>query len=299
MKTGKFVLVPAVLTLALVFFLSAGVLQAQEAPAAAETLAEADADAPIIDEEVEEILDYSDYMVKAYTLTPFYGYFSGAVYLENQEISDRTVLTDGASDIIGFDGEVLPESRDTDHYQAAHKEIESGPAYGLRIGIYANDDFHLDLAGTYATGKVVTSMLYTPDEGDPSQNVRMQVDEDDGYSMIKGGVHLGYDARPATFWGITPKLGFGIGGLINRYTYLEDKTALYLEGNFGLTANIYKNIDLTGQVDLTTFAFEIDELGYSNFVKYTTFTVGLSWYFDVVPADVRAAHQAMLAEMDN
>ena len=299
MKTGKLILAPTVLALAMAFFLSAGVLFAQEPPAATETPSETDTETPNIEEEVEEILEYSDYMVKAYTLTPFYGYFSGGTYLENQELGERTVQADGAGDIIGFDGEVLAESRDIDHYDAAHKDIESGPAYGLRVGIYANEDFHLDLAGTYATGKVVTTMLYTPDTDLPDQKSRVQVDEDDGYSLIKGGVHLGYDARPATFWGITPKLGFGLGGLINRYTYLEDQTALYLEGNLGLTAKLFGNVDLTGQVDLTSFAFQVDELGYSNFVKYTTFSLGLTWYLDVVPEEVRAAHQAQLAEMEN
>ena len=297
MKTGKFVLALTVLTLALTMFLSTGILFAQETPAATEKPSGEDTE-EAGGGEVEEILAYSDYMVKAYTLTPFYGQISGATYLENMELEERTILTGGAGDVFGYDGNVLTESTDP-HYDAAHKKIESGPAYGIRIGIYANPDFHLDLSGTYATGKAITTMLYTADPEFPNQKERITVDEDDGYSLIKGGVHLGYDARPATFWGLTPKLGFGLGGLINRFSHLEDKTALYLEGNLGLTAKLFGNVNLTGQVDLTTFAFEVDELGYSNFVKYTTFSLGLTWYLDVVPGDVRAAHQAELAEMDN
>ncbi len=299
MKTAKFVLFPAVLVMALAFFPVSGAVFAQETPSGAEIPSEIDTEDAIIEEEVEEVLEFSDYMVKAYTLTPYFGYFSGATYLESQELGDRTVLTPGAGDVLGYDGNVLPESQDPDHYDAPNKEIESGPAFGIRIGLYAAQDFHLDLAGTYATGKAVTTMLYTPDENDPSKNRRMVVDEDDGFSMIKGGLHLGYDARPATFWGLTPKLGFGLGGLINRYSVIEDKTALYLEGNFGLTTKLFSNVSLTGQIDLTTFAFQVDELGYSNLTKYTTFSLGLTWYLDVVPAEVRTAHQLELDELDN
>ena len=125
------------------------------------------------------------------------------------------------------------------------------------------------------------------------------MDEDDGYSLIKGGVHLAYDARPATFWGITPTLGFGLGGLINRYTVNEDKTALYLEGNIGLTTRIFGNVNLTWQVDLTNFAYQVDELGYSNFVKYTTYSLGLTWFFDVIPSEVRAAYMAELQALED
>lgn len=247
----------------------------------------------------EEVLHFSDYMVKGYSLTAYYGNFSGGTYLDNQALDERTVLTQGAGDILAYDGSVLIQSQDPLHYDAARKEIESGPAFGARIGIFVNPDFHLDLIGTYATGKAVTTMLHKPDPEDSSLDQRIVVDEDDGYSLIKGGVHLAYDAHPATFWGITPRLGFGLGGLINSYTTLEDKTALYLEGNLGLVARISNDFSVVGQVDLTTFSYEVDELGYSNVVKYTTFSLGLSWFIDVIPDDVRAAHQAELEAAEN
>ncbi len=293
MKTVKIFDLTMILTLVFLLSLSGSGLLAQETdsttnPSAADSADEVDM------EILEEDLHFSDYMVKAYTLTGFYGTFSGATYLENQPLDDRTVLEEGAGDIISFDGGVLLESRDTDHYDAATKEIKSGPAFGGRVGLYVNKDFHMDLVGTYATGKAVTTMRYMSNPDDPSTAVRVQVDEDPDFSLIKGGIHLSYDAQPATFFGITPKLGFGLGGMINRFSHLEDKTALYLEGNFGLETNISKNLSVIGQVDLTTFAFEVDELGYSNIVKYTTFTLGLSWYIDVVPASVRAEHLAEL-----
>ena len=278
--------------LSMFLLLNFGLAQAQEAEAPSP-------DSEALEAAEEELLEYSDYMAKAYSLTPYFGNFSGATYLENKRLADRTVLTQGAGDIIGYDGEVLPVSQDVDHYDAAIKEIESGPAFGIRFGIYANEDFHLDLIGGYATGTAVTSMIYTPDPDDRDNYERLVVDEDDGYSLIKGGVHLGYDAYPATFWGFTPKLGFGLGGLINRYTVLADKGALYLEGNLGLKKPVFKNLDLIAQVDLTTFAYEVDELGYSNIVNYVTYSIGLSYFIDVVPDDVKARHQAELEAREN
>jgi hypothetical protein len=254
--------------------------------------------------EIEETLKYDDFTVKAYRLTVFGGNFSGAKYLELPVLADRTRLTDGAGDIIGFDGEVLPESRlfmpDGNHfeYESAHKEIESGPAYGAKVGIYISDDFHLDLMGTYASGRAVTTMMHRIDETDYDIMERVEVDEDDGFNVYKGGLHLMYDARPATFFGIMPRLGFGLGAVLNRYSFLEDKSALYLEGNFGLSHKLFKNVNLTGQVDLTSFAFQVDDLGYSNMVNYTTFSLGISWLIDVVPEDVRAAHLAELEKAE-
>jgi hypothetical protein len=256
--------------------------------------------------EIEENLKYEDYTVKAYRLSFYGGHFSGATYLESPERGERTVLTPGAADVLGYDGEVLLESRAEYEtgpmagklkYDAPHKTIEPGTAYGGRVGIYISKDFHLDLLGTYATGKAVTTMIgpaNVDDDYNPANITRRTIDTDDGFKMVKGGLALMYDARPATFFGIMPRLGFGLGGIINRYSYLPDKTGLYLEGNLGLSYDVTHNLSLTGQVDLTTFAFEVDELGYSNMVNYKTFTIGLSWFIDVVPADVRAAHQAAL-----
>ena len=259
--------------------------------------------------EIEENLKYNDYTIKAYRLTFFGGNFSGATFLENPELADITVLTPGAGDILGFDGEVLPQSTweyedGTRIYDATHKEIESGTAYGGRVGIYISQDFHLDLLGTYAKGRAVTSMIGPPDLAHANiderhLDSRHEIDSDDGFKMVKGGLALMYDAKPAALFGVTPRLGFGLGGIINRYSRgLEDKTALYLEGNFGLGFEVFDNIDIMGQVDLTTFAYQVDELGYSNMVSYATFSLGISWFIDVVPSNVRAAHLAELQAED-
>ena len=288
--------------LALGLLLTGPVLMAQEQtedPAAPTPSGEAEQQvaAPI----EEEILAYDDYTVKAYTITVFGGNFSGAKYLENMDLAPRTILEDGAGNILGFltgdpsqyKEEFLLVSLDTDHYTGAHKEIKSGPAYGGRIGIYISNDFHLDILGTYASGEAVTTMSFTEDPlNAPEKSERIEVDRDDGFQMYKGGLALMYDATPASFFGIVPRLGFGLGGIINRYSELPDITGLYLEGNFGLNFELFNNVQLGGQVDLTNFAYEVEELGYSNIVNYVTYSVGLTIFLDAIPPEVRASHLA-------
>lgn len=242
---------------------------------------------------VEEAMTYDDYSVKGYSITAFGGQFSGAKYLENKDLGPRTVLTPGAGDIRAYDGGILRVSQDFEHYTGAHKEIKAGPAFGVRIGMYISDDFHLDILGTYATGEAVTTMKYTEDpENFPEKSERVEVDRDDGYKMFKGGLGLNYDATPAKFFGIVPHLGFGLGGIINRYSELSDVTGLYLEGNFGLKVKVFKNWKVDGQVDLTNFAYDVEELGYSNMVNFVTFSLGVSVFLDSLPPEVRASHLA-------
>ncbi len=262
--------------------------QAVQATSAATTAAP---DTAAVD--TPKVLEWKDYKVKGYSLSFYGGAFSGARYLDLKQLSPRTILTPGAGDVIGYDGSVLAESVDFVHYTAARKEIESGTAFGGRVGIYVGDDFHLDLVGNYMSGRAVTSMLYNPNRDDARNEwTRVEIDEDNGFRAYKGGVSLMYDARPATFLGATPQLGFGLGGVINRYSELEDKTALYLEGNFGLSFQPLDDLKIIARADLAIFAFEVDELGYSEMVSYKNFTVGAAWFIDTVPAEVRAKHLA-------
>ncbi len=279
------------LSLILGFTLSAGLACAQDADtASAETTQD-----PV---ELEPILGYSDYTVKAYSLTFFGGRFSGATYMENQKLSDRAVFTEGANDITAFDGNLLPESRNPLIWDAAHKKIEPGPAFGTRIGVYISDNFHLDLLGVYGTGTAKISMLQIETlDGDPNfEERRVELDSDDGFKMYKGGLSFQYDGNNAKVFGVRPRLGFGIGGVINRYSHLPDVTALYLDANFGLDVPLTKNLDISAGVEITTFAFEVEELGYNNMVSYNTFHIGLTYFIDVLPEMVRAEH---IAEVQN
>jgi hypothetical protein len=138
-------------------------------------------------------------------------------------------------------------------------------------------------------------MAFTEDPDNfPDSSERIEVDRDDGYQMYKGGLALMYDATPATFFGIVPRLGFGLGGIINRYSQLPDITGLYLEGNFALNYELLKNFQIGAQADLTNFAFEVEELGYANMVNYVTYSFGITIFLDSLPPDVRAAHNAEL-----
>lgn len=244
---------------------------------------------------------YSDFIVKGYSISFSAGHFTGATYLKNIPLGDKTFYTEGGNDILRYfptddTEDYLEESRRKDEngnfiYDAAEKEAEPGDSYSLKVGIYIADNFHLDLSGSYINSRASTTMMhYFLDE--PELDGREEVDFDDGFKVYKGGMALMYDAEPAKFFGITPRLGFGLGGIINRYTQLEDKTALYLEGNFALNYRLFRNIDITGQIDSATFAFDVDELGYSNMIHYTTYSVGMTWFIDVLPANIRAQHQS-------
>lgn len=245
----------------------------------------------------EAVLTYEDYTVKRYSLSFYGGSFSGGRYLENMPLGERTILTPEAYEIQAYDGDVLLQSMDYEHYTGAYKEIDPGLALGGRIGIYISDNFHLDLLGSFSSGSAVTTMQYTPDpENEPDRFSRVEVDRDDAFSVIKGGLALMYDATPATFFGIKPWIGFGLGGIINSYSVLPDVTGLYLEGNFGLGYEFMDGLSLGLGLDAATFSYEVPELGYSNMVNYYALTVGLTWLIDVVPEEVRAAHWA---DMEN
>lgn len=253
-----------------------------------------------------EILDYSDYTVKAYSISFFGGQLSGTTFLDLKPLGEKTRITESGrpdelwpNDILAYDGGPLEEGRlkrdDGLRYlfDSGRKEVKSGPSFGGRVGVFIADNFHLDLYGSYAKGKAVTTMVYQGrNDNDPLKGTRMQVDEDDGFSVMRGGLSLMYDAEPASFFSIVPRIGFGLGGVINSYTFLEDKTGLYLEGSLGLTRRIAGSLDVFGQVDLDIYSMDIEELGYSNMVSYTTLSLGLTWFIDVLPPPVRAAHIA-------
>ncbi|MCP4572599.1 MAG: hypothetical protein GY838_09645 [bacterium] len=273
-----------------------------------------------VESDDEYVLDYSDYTVKGFSLSFGGGLFGGVTYLDLQPLGERTAYPIntgddlGPGDILGFDNLPLEVSRarGSDGYflfDAAQKEIKSGPAFSGRVGIYIAENFHLDVVGSFASGETELSMVYRGETNDSfTQGQRYYgVDlernklpelrnpaafTDDSFSVLKGGLGLMYDATPARFFGITPRIGFGLGGIINSYSQLDDNTALYLEGTLGLDYKFGRALDIFAQADVTTFAFELDELGYSEMVSYKVFTFGLRWFTDVLPTGVREAHLA-------
>lgn len=268
----------------------------------------------------EYVLDYSDYTVKGYSLSFGAGMSTGVLYLDLEPYGERTVYPIntgdemGPGDVLGFDNLPLDQARARAGgaeirylWDTTQKEIKSGPAFSGRVGIYIAENFHLDVAGTYAMGEAEVSMVYRgettdyftngqryygPEMASPGDERSPQAYRDEDFSVIKGGVGLMYDAKPAKFFGITPRLGFGLGGIINSYSSIDDKTALYLEGTFALDYSLGRSVNIFAQADLTSFSFEIEELGYKDMTNYTMFTFGLSWFIDVLPPGVREAHTA-------
>ena len=93
-----------------------------------------------------------------------------------------------------------------------------------------------------------------------------------------------------------PYLGFGFGGVINRFSNLDDMGELFLVGTAGFQRQFSEQISFFLQANAATFAMGREELHYTTTVTYTDLTAGLSFFFDVVPADVRAQHAAQQAE---
>ncbi len=91
-------------------------------------------------------------------------------------------------------------------------------------------------------------------------------------------------------------MGFGFGGVINRFSNLDDVGGLFLVGTAGLRRPVTDSIGAFLQFDATTFAMGRDELHYTKTVLFTDVTAGFSFYVDTVPGGVRELHEAELAE---
>jgi hypothetical protein len=238
----------------------------------------------------EEPLAYEDFTVKAYSLSFYGGRYSGGTFLDLPPIdNDRTFVEEGSDRVMGYDGNWLP--LDPNLYDAPQKEIQPGPSFGGALGVYLSDAFHIDLTASYSQGKAVTTVRNKSAE-DPENYFREQVDEDDGFSVLMGGANLVYDGNDFRIFGARPFVGIGVGGVINSFTVLDDATGLYFRGIGGLKIDLISSLSLLGQFEVTTFSFSRDELTYAKQMTYTQAFVGLSYFIDVLPADIRAAHDA-------
>lgn len=233
-------------------------------------------------------LTYDDITVKAYTVTIFGGYFSGGTFLELPPIdNDRTYVEQGSDVVWGYDGEPLP--LDPELYDGPIKKIDPGSSIGGKLGVYLSDDFHIDLTASYSQARAITTVR---NKRDRSSTYREEVDSDDGFSVILGGIDLVYDGNDFRIFGMRPFVGFGIGGVINSFSALDDATGLYFRGVGGLNVDLFSNLSLLGQVQVSTFSFSRQELEYSKQVTYGQAFVGLSYVIDVLPPEIRAAHEA-------
>ena len=227
----------------------------------------------------EEEVPEASYSIKRISLSIFGGYFSGATFLDLPPLEERTQLEEGSNDVLRYDGTVfqLPE-----HYDSPRKELDPGYTVGGRIGFYLSDEFHVDLVASVTHAKAVTSFLNS-DPRDPQAPYREDLDEDDGFTIYQGGGVLMYDVTTVDFLGLRPYFGLGLGGIINRFSQLSDKTALYFELVAGLALPIRENMRLTTQFNAQTLSFETEELNYAKQVTYASLSVGLSWILDTTP----------------
>jgi len=226
----------------------------------------------------------ANYRLKKVSLALYGGTFSGGTFFELPTPGPRTMLEEGSDIVYRYDG--LPfTTLDSRFYSAPRKEIESSTQFGGTIGFYLSDQFHLDLQLAMASSRAITSFRFADPRTTEADTIRIQVDEDPGFKALMGGAGLAFDATSLSFAGITPVAGCAFGGIINRFTELEDKTALYFQVGIGFYHDFGSKIRLSTQFAATTFSFAREELSYGKPVTYTNISLGLAYLVDMIPGD--------------
>jgi len=229
------------------------------------------------------------------------GYYSGATYFDLPTIDLRAQVAPGSNTVTLFNGQELDLGiqRRPNCLDAPIKKITPGQAANVRLGFYISDDFHLDLYGSYAKSKAELSLLRYED-GEAVG--RVEADEllrwtdelydsqgvvggfrDEDFRSFTGGANLVYDASAIRMLGLTPQFGTGFGGVINRFSTLEDKTALYFQLFGGLLLPIGDHLRFDVRGTATTFSFATEEVTYGQQVTMFVGSVGMTWLFDVKP----------------
>ncbi len=232
-------------------------------------------------------MEYDDFMVKAYTISIFGGWFSGAEYLNLPVRGDRTYVSAGSDDILGFDGENLVYDRDI--YDGPVKKLDTGTGFGMKLGTWLNDDVHIDLAASYASSQAILTMVNkNPD--DPDHPFTEEIDRDPNVTIYRASLTLNYELGQFRVLGIHPSIGLGFGGIINRFTNIKDRGELYLAASLGLERPLAGNVGIFGRLNTTTFAMNRSELQYNTRLTYVDAQIGLTYFVDVLPPAVRHAH---------
>lgn len=254
-------------------------LTAAALPVLAQDQAPADAEASAADEPTSSI--------KKVAFSFSAGSYSGATFFELPVQDDRAAVEQGAHFVTLYNGEEmeLPDGLTPNRLDAPRKEIESGSFFEGRIGFYLSDNFHIDLMGGLAHSEANLSMVQIEDgmilgrvTGTEAEGYR-----DGSFSSYMGGVQLGYDGHTLKTLGLTPNFGMGLGGVINRFSVLEDKTALFFQLYGELMVPIKGGLQAKGRVTATSYSFQTEEVTYTEQLTTTTLTLGLTWIFDVKP----------------
>lgn len=238
-------------------------------------------------------LTWKDYSVKAYTIQVFGGWFGGAQYLKLPVKGNRTYLAEPDL-VMGFHGDWWWDREgegglDYNKYDGPIKTIEDGFTVGVKLGSYLADHFHMDIMLAYSATEAVLTMVNTED---PNNLVREEIDRDPNVQVLRGALQIMYDLEGFHLAGFSPYVGLGFGGVLNRFSNLPDVGGLFLIGTFGMRRPVAGNLYAFLQADLTTFSMSRDEVHYTKSVTYKDLSAGISWYFDMVPAEIRALHEA-------
>jgi len=236
------------------------------------------------EEQTAEEEEYEESSVRAYSISFWGGWFSGGTFLDLQPLADRTQVEEGSNDIYKYDGSgpfapqelIFPTWR----YDGPQKEIEPGFMFGGRLGMYLTDKFHIDLMGSFGKSEAKTTFINSDPEN-PNGSYREELDRDSNITIFMGGGRLVFDANTVEFLGFSPTVGFGIGGIINRFSYLEDKTGLYFELTGGLNYNLTSHLLVNLEFSAVTFSFSREELQYGKQVTYLNARLGLTWMIPV------------------
>ena len=215
------------------------------------------------------------------------GLYSGSEYFSLPALNERAQLEEGTNVVTLFNNEELNlgDELPIDGFTAPRKEIGSGQAFTARVGFYLNDSFHIDLLASLAIAEAKFSALQYVD-GEPTLRVGGTEEDgwiDSGFKAYQGGVQLGYDAFNLQRFGLVPSFGMGFGGIINRFTVLEDKTALYFQLYGELSRSLGDNFLITGRYTATTYSLHTEEVEYSKQVTTNNMTLGFTWIFDANP----------------
>ncbi len=216
------------------------------------------------------------------------GTYSGATFFKLPPLDDRAQLEEGTNIITLFNGEELDLGEEVpvdEGFGAPVKKIDSGHFVEGRIGFYLNESFHLDLVGGLVLADASLSVLQY-DGGEPLGRITGTVENgflDTGHTAFMGGFQFGYDGHQLKKFGLTPNFGLGFGGIIDRFTVLEDKTALFFQLFGELSYPAFDNIEIRARVTTTTYSFRTEEVRYTEQITASNFTLGFTWLFDANP----------------
>lgn len=225
--------------------------------------------------------------IKRFAFSFSAGTYSGATFFELPVQDDRAAVEQGSHTVTLYNGEELelPDGLTPNRLDAPRKELESGSFFEGRIGFYLSDNFHIDLMGGLALTEASLSMMEI-EFGEQVGRITGTVEDgyrDDSVSSYMGGVQLGYDGHTLKTLGLTPNFGMGLGGVINRFSVLEDKTALFFQLYGELMLPLSSNLQVKGRVTATSYSFQTEEVHYTEQLTTTTMTLGLTWLLDANP----------------